>query len=68
MKTKEQLDEELRAWLQLVDEALAIRRAIVAAGGMATKTAVENELMQRHGMSRSDAHSIMNHIEAHNLR
>lgn len=56
------------AGLRWVDEALDIRRTIIAAGGMATKTAVEDVLMERHGMERGDAHSIMNHIEAHNLR
>lgn len=65
MKTQAQLDAE---WRELVAEALEIRRSIVASGDMATKTAVENVLMQRHGISRSDAHGILNHIESQNLK
>ena len=55
-------------WLDMVREAIGIRNAIVASGGMATKTSVENVLMERHGIDRYDAHNIMNHIEFRNYR
>ena len=67
MKTQEQLDQEYQEWLGMVAAAVAIRDRIVAAGGMATKSRVEDELMPMFGIDRSDAHSIMNHIEFHNL-
>lgn len=55
-------------WLGMVREAITIRNDIVASGGMATKTSVENVLMERHGIDRYDAHNIMNHIEFRNYR
>lgn len=56
------------AWLDMVREAITIRNGIVESGGMATKTSVENVLMERHGIDRYDAHNIMNHIEFRNYR
>lgn len=67
-KSQAQLDAEYAAWLGMVDEALRIRGRIVAAGGMANKSAVEDELMPLFGIDRRAAHDIMNHIEAYNLR
>lgn len=67
-KTQTQLDAEYAAWLNMVDTALQIRGRIVAAGGMANKSAVEDELMPMFGIDRGAAHNIMNHIEYHNLR
>ena len=61
-------DEKYRQWLELVQEAVSIRNRIVASGEMATKTRVEDEMMQLHGMERYDAHNIMNHIKYHNLK
>ena len=55
-------------WLDIVREAITIRNDIMQAGEMATKTRVENVLMERHGMDRYDAHNIMNHIEHRNYR
>lgn len=48
---------------ELIMEAIDIRFLIVKAGGMATKSIVENVLMLRHQIERLDAHDIMNHIE-----
>lgn len=67
MKTQEQLDQEYQEWLKMVAAAIAIRERIVSAGGMATKSKVEDELMPMFGIDRGDAHTIMNHIEYHNL-
>ena len=55
-------------WRHMVTTAVQIRNRIVAAGEMATKTRVEDELMPMFGIDRGDAHSIMNHIEYHCLR
>jgi hypothetical protein len=68
MKTQAELDAEYQAWLGMVAAAVAIRNRIVAAGDMATKTRVEDELMPIFGIDRYDAHMIMNHIEHRNLR
>ncbi len=69
MKTAAELDAEYAAWLAQVDAALVIRRRIIAAGEMATKTRVEDELMPLYpGMDRYAAHRILNHIEYRNLR
>lgn len=68
MKTQAELDAEYQAWLGMVSAAVAIRNRIVAAGEMATKTRVEDELMPLYGIDRYDAHRIMNHIEYHQLR
>ena len=51
----------------IIIEALNIRGAIIANGGMATKSVVEDILMLRHPIDRFQAHEIMNHIEYYNL-
>ena len=52
---------------KLVAEAIDIRYAIVNAGGMATKSAVEDVLIARHSIDRYDAHVVTNHIEFNDL-
>ena len=52
---------------KLLQEAINIRYVIIAMGGMATKSCVEDVLMVRHGINRGKAHDIMNHIEFNNL-
>ncbi|MBE2198102.1 MAG: hypothetical protein IAE79_05790 [Anaerolinea sp.] len=47
----------------LVQEACRIRYAVYKAGGMATKSGVEDALMYFHGIERDMAHDVMNHIE-----
>lgn len=55
-------------WQKLVDEALQIRRAIVRAGQMATKSLVEDILLLYHQeIDRGAAHDVIHHIEARNL-
>ena len=52
----------------LVNEARDIRFVIVKAGGMATKSAVEDVLMLRHSeIGRSEAHEVTNYIEQNNI-
>jgi hypothetical protein len=68
MKTQEERDAEYQQWLGMVAAAVKIRNRIVAAGEMANKTRVEDEIMPMFGIDRYDAHMIMNHIEHHNLR
>ena len=68
MKTKEEMDAEDKMWRQMVTTAVQIRNRIMAAGEMATKTRVENEIMPMFNIDRCDAHSIMNHIEYRNLK
>lgn len=65
---QEEVDAAYNVFLTVVQDALVIRRRIVAAGGMATKTVVEDELMPKHGIDRRAAHDVMNHIEYHNLK
>ena len=55
-------------WRRILQRAAAIRRRIVEAGGMATKTAVEDELMPEFGVDRYTAHHALNTIERENLR
>lgn len=55
-------------WRQMIQDALIIRRRIMESGKMATKTIVEDELIPMHNIDRGLAHSVMNHIEYHNLR
>lgn len=51
-------------YFKLLEETADIQYLIVNAGGMATKTAVENILMRQYpGLSRSDAHTILNNVE-----
>lgn len=59
--------EEAIAQVQTL-EAIRIRYLIVRAGGMATKTAVEDVLIMRRTVpDRSTGHQIMNDIEYHRL-
>ena len=56
-------------WHNVITAAISIRKEIVEGGGMATKSLVENRLMNVFdGLDRYNAHSVMNHIEYHNLR
>ena len=55
----------------LVADALAIREIIYSHGGMATKSAVEDVLMNKHRqleMNRYWPHMVMNHIEQQNAQ
>lgn len=47
-------------YFEILAEVAEIQFLIVEAGGMATKTAVEEVLMKRHGLDRSDAHTFVN--------
>jgi len=49
---------------RLMDEVCEIQFLIVQAGGIATKTAVENIMMRRHQLDRGDAHSLTNYAES----
>ncbi len=52
----------------IYEEARDIRYVIHLAGGMATKTAVEDVLLARHAtLNRADAHAIMNWIEFNDI-
>ena len=51
-------------YFEILDEVPEIQYLIVAAGGMATKTAVEEILMIRHNLDRSDAHTFVNLAES----
>lgn len=53
-----------QTYLKILDETIEIQYLIIAAGGIATKTAVENILMRRHSLNRSDAHSFTNYAES----
>ncbi len=64
---REQLTD-LDEYQAIVLEARKEVGRIVAAGGMATKTKVENYLMPKYNLTRYAAHEIMNYIEYHNLR
>ena len=55
-------------WRRILQRAAAIRRRIVEAGGMATKTVVEDELMPEFAIDRYTAHQALNTIERENLR
>lgn len=65
-------ETENRAWKRdrqtKIDAALTARRQIIAAGGMASKSAVEDVIMPMFGIDRCEAHEIMNEIEYKNLR
>ena len=55
-------------WNAIIERAVIIKKSIVASGGMATKSSVENALMGEYaGLDRYNAHSVMNHIESRNL-
>lgn len=62
--TKMSIDE----WKDLLSQVDDIRYLIVKSGGMATKTNVENILMARYKITRSDAHSLTNSAENNNVR
>lgn len=57
-----------QTYFRLLDEINDIRYLIVKAGGMATKSRVEEVLMARYKFDRSDAHSLVNCAEAANAR
>lgn len=58
-----------KLYFELLAEAENIQYLVVKGGGMATKTLVENIMMERFGgMTRSDAHSICNAVESCNNR
>lgn len=50
----------------LLQEVTEIQYLIVKSGKMATKTAVENILIKRHGLDRADAHTLTNTTESRN--
>ncbi len=50
-------------YIEISDEVPEIQFLIVISGGMATKTRVEEVLMARHGLNRSDAHTFVNLAE-----
>lgn len=52
---------------EILQAALIIRRNIVLARGMATKSIVEDTIMPIFGIDRGIAHDIMNEIEFKNL-
>ena len=52
---------------QLILEAIKVRYAVYQAGGMATKSGVEDVLMHRFGVDRHFAHMVMNHLEYYSL-
>ena len=53
----------------LTREALRITEVIVVNGGMATKSAVEDVLMEMfQSLTRYRAHAIMNHLEINNMK
>lgn len=66
VRTMEDLTDD--EWRGLLERAAAICRRIVEAGGMATKTAVEDELMPEFAIDRYTAHHALNTIERENLR
>lgn len=54
---------------ELLEEAVKITEVIVTHGGMATKTAVEDVLMNRFdSLNRCEAHDVMNAVEFLNLK
>ncbi len=53
---------------ELLREYQCISGAIVASGGMATKSKCEDVLMERYDIDRSAAHDIANTVEYRGLR
>lgn len=53
---------------EILAEVPEIQYLIVKAGGIATKTVVEQILMLRHNLDRGDAHTFLNINEGHNNR
>lgn len=51
-----------------IEYALAARAAIVAAGGMATKTIIEDLLTRKYQIRREMGHELMNFIEYYNVK
>lgn len=56
-------DVEIRRFEALKVDARAIKYLILKDGGMATKTAIEDVLMQRHNLLRVLAHEVTNALE-----
>ena len=54
-------DEQFAA---ITDAAVDIQYLIIKSGAMATKTAVENVLIDRFNLDRSDAHTVVNFVES----
>lgn len=53
----------------LIEQAVRVRDVVVFAGGMATKSFMEDFLMLKFpGLSRYDAHTVTNHIEYENKK
>lgn len=52
----------------ILSEVSEIQFLIIKAGGMATKTKVENVLMTRYGFDRCDARTFTNSAESRNVR
>lgn len=67
MEPRDELTDEVE-YQSIVMEARREVGRIVTAGGMATKTKVENYLMPKYNITRYVAHEIMNYIEYHNLK
>lgn len=53
-----------QTYFKILAETSEIQYLIVAAGGIATKTAVENILMKRYDLDRGDAHTFTNQAES----
>lgn len=51
-------------YLMILNETCAIQYLIIKSGGMATKSLVENILMERYGFERGDAHTLTNAAES----
>ena len=52
-----------KVYNQLLDEITDIRWLVMKAGRMATKTVVEDVLMERYNCNRGDAHTLLNYSE-----
>jgi len=57
-----------KQWNSLIADALIIREIIYTHDGMATKSAVEDVLMAKHGIARYWPHTAMNSIESRNIQ
>jgi hypothetical protein len=53
---------------EIIQATEDIQYLIIKAGGMATKSRVENVLMERYDLDRSDAHEFTNRVESYNRR
>ena len=61
------MSKEQKHFDALVQEAIRVRYAVYQAGGMATKSGIEDVLMHMFGIDRGLGHLVMNHIEQHDL-